>query len=837
MLAVTSMLAFGQTKPVNERKNNAADVCTNCNTVKNKKKVTTPFINAKSILAGDLLFDNGPIITDPGAGSGGADYSMLSAPNTNYGFRNSMGYGIADDFTIGVINWAIDSLVFFGYQTGSTTTSTFTACYVRIWNGVPGQAGSTVIWGDTVTNILTSSTFSNIYRGNDVLNTQRPVMRNVCTTTGLTLTTGSYWVEYQAAGSLTSGPWVPPVTIAAQPLTGNAVQRVGTSFANLLDGTNGQGMPFLVYGTAGAAFINEIAMTSIDAPVSGPNLGSETVTISITNNGTAAQSNIPVSFLVNGTPVGSESIAGPVAAGTTVPFTFTQTADLSVVQSYTVKAIVSLVGDEFLNNDTLEITVVNQGNVIIMGTVSSDTTCSGTFTDSGSLTGGYQVDEDYTITFYPVTPGDRVRLAFTAFDIESGYDYLHVYDGIDNTATEITGSPFSGSTIPTQLAQVTATNPAGALTFNFTADNIVNQAGWVADISCYTPPTIDGGVTAITNLSGGCDVTSTTVTATITNFGINAISNFPVSYTVNGGAPVTENFITTIPPGTSFDYLFTTPATLVSGMNTINAYTSIPGDTDASNDASTDSVENVTPVNTPYMCDFETAASLAGWAVEDVNTDGYTWSTYTAYGSNGSIAAGYSYTSVTAADDWLYSTCVNLNAGTTYSLSFGYRVRSATYPENIEAKIGTAQSAGAMTTAIVDLPGIALITYSTSVTNFTVPTTGIYFVGFHCYSDADMWVAYIDDVVIDIASDIKTTNANTVAEVSVYPNPVKNILNVNNAANSNIAIYNILGEMIYSKSNCDMHTTIDMANFANGSYVVKITTDNNTITKKINIVK
>lgn len=835
MLAISTVFVFGQVKSGKERNNEAADVCTSCKTIKTTKKATTTFNQAKSVLAGDLLYDNGPLVTNQGGGAGGTDFSMLETPNTNYGFKISAGYAAADDFSIAVSNWVIDSLVFFAYQTGSTTTSTFTSYYVRVWEGVPGQAGSNVVWGDTVTNVLTRSVFSNIYRGNDSTNTQRPVMRNVCATSGLTLNTGNYWVECQAAGSLASGPWVPPVTIPGQPITGNAKQRVGPNFNNLLDGTNAQGLPFLVYGTAGTAFLNEMAVTSIDAPVSGPNLGSETVTISVINNGTGTQSNIPVSFLVNGISVGTGTITGPVASGASATYSFTQTADLSVVQTFTITAIVSLVGDEYLNNDTLETTIINQGNVIIIGTATSDTTCSGTFTDSGSLTGSYQINEDFTITLYPANVADRIRLAFTAFDLESGYDYLHVYDGIDNTATEITGSPFSGSTIPAQLVQVTATSPSGALTFNFTSDNIVNNTGWSATVSCFTPPAIDGGVTDVKNLVGGCNATLTNVTVTITNFGSSAISNFPVEYTVNGGAAVTENYITTIAPGNSADYTFTTQAALVTGVTTINAYTLITSDGNAANDASTDSVASNVSSNIPYSCNFETAASLNGWAVEDVNNDGYTWSTFTTYGSNSSIAGGYSYTSVTAADDWLYSTCVNLNVGTTYSLSFGYRVRSASYAENIEAKIGTAQSASTMTTAIVDLPGIVNITYSTSLTNFTVSTTGTYYVGFHCYSAADMWVAYIDDVVIDIASGVQNTNASPVIEV--YPNPVKNILNVHNAANSNVAIYNILGELVYSKSNSDNHITIDMANFANGSYVVKITSDNNTITKKINVVK
>ena len=201
-----------------------------------------------------VLYDNGPLVTHPGAGAGGADDSVLQ---TNLGMNTlgagqqySLGYSMADDFTVtDTAGWQIDTITFFAYQTGSTTTSTITGVYVQIWNGAP-NAGGTVVWGDLTTNRLLTTDWSNIYRVTDttLTTTNRPVMANVATV-GTTLAPGTYWVQWSTDGSLASGPWAPPITINGQTTTGNALQYT-TAWAAWTDtGTaTAQGLPFVING-------------------------------------------------------------------------------------------------------------------------------------------------------------------------------------------------------------------------------------------------------------------------------------------------------------------------------------------------------------------------------------------------------------------------------------------------------------------------------------------------------------------------------------------------------------------------------------------------------------
>ncbi|MFO1055314.1 MAG: hypothetical protein U1F36_24095 [Planctomycetota bacterium] len=176
-----------------------------------------------------VLYDNGPIVTHPGAGFGGADESRLQNSSllmSTLGFTiNNASFRLADDFTVTDCPWYVTEFNFFGYQTNSTTTSTFTAGYIRIWNGDPSLASSSVVFGDVTTNRLIATGFSNTYRTTEtsIGNSARPIMRSRIRA-GVVLQPGTYWVEVGLSGSLASGPFSPPVTITGSTAAGNGLQ-------------------------------------------------------------------------------------------------------------------------------------------------------------------------------------------------------------------------------------------------------------------------------------------------------------------------------------------------------------------------------------------------------------------------------------------------------------------------------------------------------------------------------------------------------------------------------------------------------------------------------------
>jgi PKD repeat protein len=158
----------------------------------------------------------------------------------------------------------------------------------------------------------------------------------------------------------------------------------------------------------------------------------------------------------------------------------------STLGTYDVSLTVTKPGGTDIKTRTAYITVSPPVFIMSNGSI---TTCTGDFYDSGGSSGSYQNNENLTMTFYPSTPNSMVKMTFTSFNTESGYDYLKIYNGTTTGATLI-GS-YNGTTGP---GTVMATNAAGALTFNFTSDGSQTYAGWAATISCVSttdPPIAD----------------------------------------------------------------------------------------------------------------------------------------------------------------------------------------------------------------------------------------------------------------------------------------------------------------------------------------------------------
>ncbi len=112
-----------------------------------------------------------------------------------------------------------------------------------------------------------------------------------------------------------------------------------------------------------------------------------------------------------------------------------------------------------------------------MGSAAPGNPCGYTFYDAGGAGGNYANSVNQTITLC-APAGQYLTVNFTQFALESGFDFLNIYNG-PNTGSPLLGT-FSGSGLP---GSFTSTQ-GGCLTFNFTTDGSVVMAGWAASISC-----------------------------------------------------------------------------------------------------------------------------------------------------------------------------------------------------------------------------------------------------------------------------------------------------------------------------------------------------------------
>jgi len=203
-------------------------------------------VNTESKSIDDVVISRGRdvvyeahFVTDPGAMNNGGDASWLKASQSTYGpgAQNASGNMVADEFTLTEAT-TITEIEVYGYQTGSTTTSTFTGMYATIYDGSPASGGQ-IVWGDMNTNIMTSTSFTNAYRGsnNDASGTTRPIMALTASNLNIALPAGTYYLVWNLAGSGSSGPWAQPEALPEVGSTGNGIQYLASqgTWANLTD--------------------------------------------------------------------------------------------------------------------------------------------------------------------------------------------------------------------------------------------------------------------------------------------------------------------------------------------------------------------------------------------------------------------------------------------------------------------------------------------------------------------------------------------------------------------------------------------------------------------------
>ncbi|MFH1319535.1 MAG: GEVED domain-containing protein [Bacteroidota bacterium] len=132
---------------------------------------------------------------------------------------------------------------------------------------------------------------------------------------------------------------------------------------------------------------DDVGVIAFDAPNSGCDFtAAESVTVWVRNFGTAAQTNIPVSYRVNaGTPI-NETIISTINPGDTATYTFAATYDLSSPGFYIFDAWTILGTDTNNFNDSInDYVILNQG-LFPTTTSYTDITCFGICEGSASAT-------------------------------------------------------------------------------------------------------------------------------------------------------------------------------------------------------------------------------------------------------------------------------------------------------------------------------------------------------------------------------------------------------------------------------------------------------------------
>lgn len=105
---------------------------------------------------------------------------------------------------------------------------------------------------------------------------------------------------------------------------------------------------------------------------------------------------------------------------------------------------------------------------------------------------------------------------------------------------------------------------------------------------------------------------------------------------------------------------------------------------------------------------------------------------------------------------------------------------------------------------------------------------GTRYVAINCVSN-DAFILFLDDISVSAGTSIESVNSTS---FSIYPNPVKDVLNVDAEGYNNIQIVNILGQVVYTNALTGNHTQVDVQSFNNGVYFVRLSGENGVRTQK-----
>ncbi|GEM_PF-7029783 len=314
-----------------------------------------------------------------------------------------------------------------------------------------------------------------------------------------------------------------------------------------------------------------------------------------------------------------------------------------------------------------------------------------------------------------------------------------------------TNTNYFNRTTTTDWAATTAgTTNAATCLINTT---IFPATGQTYTFTPAPPKAIDAGVTAIVApISGATGMHN--VVATLENFGTTNLTACDIIYDINGVAgtyswtgdlatEATEN-VTIL---TAYDFT-------VAGPYVIEVSSDLTGDEKPSNDSVVKTVNMATPYTIPLVEGFEanqihnTAVglpilqeSVIGTTVWTANN---TLTTYNRTPRTGSFNA-YLANSNT---DWMFLP-VELVAGTTYKFSTWARQNTATAANSsISVSYGTTATAVAMTNTIVALTPIINGGYQEVAGYFTVPSTGVYYIGILGTLDTPFNYISLDDISV-----------------------------------------------------------------------------------------
>jgi len=285
----------------------------------------------------------------------------------------------------------------------------------------------------------------------------------------------------------------------------------------------------------------------------------------------------------------------------------------------------------------------------------------------------------------------------------------------------------------------------------------------------------DTSLLEISELNSACNATSVAPEVTILNSGLDAITSLNFTYSVNGGATQDYNWTGNI----------ASLETAVIQLDDIN-YTSQALNTVDVSIENDDFNEN-NNVSTTFDGIIESAGSVELTITTDQYADEISWEFL---GSDGTVLESES-----------------LNAGdNNQTLTFNYSFPDDCITFNINDSYGDGILGGGGV-SVIDNNGVEIYPF------------------FGNYSEGAT-KPFNSDGILGLG-DFNITS------VAIYPNPANDIINIVNAENSTIEVYDVLGKLLISKEAITAQEQLNISQLQIGTYFMKINNGSQSATKKL----
>jgi PKD repeat protein len=717
---------------------------------------------------------------------------------------------------------------------------------------------------------------------------------------------------------------------------------------------------------------HDLGLTSIEVAPSSCDLNESVVGCYITNNGLYPETGFELNYSINGGPWNAQTFTGTINPSETTLFEFTNLATFPIPDEYEIEVAVVLGTDENPSNNISSITRIlfptyntfpfvedfelNNGFFFAGGTGSTwaygnpdeldpaliiNSAASGDFCWVTNLMGNTGTNEN---SYLESPCFDLSSLFLPTLELSAWVDFA-----IFGNSGSITASIDGGTNFDIPVYTFAATTGwttisvgiealAGQSNVKFRinyAGGFLNGNGIAIDNFTIKEAILnDLGVSAIYSPISGCGLTANeSIIIEITNYGAQAQSGIPVTYSIDGGTTwlaSPETAMINLQPGQTYNYTFVATANLATyGEYLIIAKTVNVGDEDITNDEFELAVvsQNTIDAN-DYVESFESGA--AGWFAYGTNSTmelatpaaglinmagegSVSWVTnaigfnhpaeisylespcydftgfvnpkfkaLVQYETNPLLTnffVEYSIDGITwdtvnaglSAENWYGTDMISI--GTWNGSSAGWIQVSTDIPEVIgqssvkfrfvfnNGMFSMQDTEGVAIDQIViydcdNLPNaefayavaglnVEFINESENATSYSwnfgdndfFPSTsteenptfaylmdGSYYVELTATNECS---SSIYGTIIDISTVSEILNS---TNISLYPNPASDIIKITGISNANIEITNINGQVLFSKTNLNETSEINIKDLSIGSYFIKIITDTDEIT-------